>query len=60
MNEIRPIQWDNGVLKLIDQTRLPAEEVIVEVHDYRGAVAAIRDMQVRAPRPSGYPPPTPW
>lgn len=47
MNEIRPILWDNGVLKLIDQTRLPAEQVIVELNDYRGAVAAIRDMQVR-------------
>ena len=47
MYEIRPIQWENGALKLIDQTRLPAEHVIVELNDYRGAVAAIRDMQVR-------------
>ena len=47
MNEIRPIQWDDGTLRLIDQTRLPAEQVIVEIGDYRGAVAAIRDMQVR-------------
>ena len=47
MNEIRPIQWDNGVLKLLDQTRLPVERVTVELRDYRGAVSAIRDMQVR-------------
>lgn len=47
MNEIRPILWDDGTLKLLDQTRLPAEEVVVEINDYRGAVAAIRDMQVR-------------
>lgn len=47
MNEIRPIQWDDGILKLIDQTRLPAQQVIVKLDDYRGAVAAIRDMQVR-------------
>jgi len=47
LNEIRPIQWDNGALKLLDQTRLPAEQVIVELNDYLGAVAAIRDMQVR-------------
>ena len=47
MNEIRPILWDDGVLKLLDQTRLPAEEIIVELTDYREAVAAIRDMQVR-------------
>ena len=47
MNEIRPILWDNGVLKLLDQTRLPAEQIVVELTDYREAVAAIRDMQVR-------------
>lgn len=47
MNEIRPIQWDDGTLKLLDQTRLPAEQVVVELDDYLGAVAAIRDMQVR-------------
>ena len=47
MNEIRPIHWDEGVLKLLDQTRLPTEQVTVELTDYRGAVAAIRDMQVR-------------
>jgi methylthioribose-1-phosphate isomerase len=47
LNEIRPIQWDNGALKLLDQTRLPAEEVVVELNDYRGVIAAIRDMQVR-------------
>ena len=47
LNEIRPILWDNGTLKLLDQTRLPAEQVIVYLNDYRGAVAAIRDMQVR-------------
>jgi len=45
--EIRPIQWDDGVLKLLDQTRLPFEQVIVEIRDYRAATDAIRDMQVR-------------
>ena len=45
--EIRPIQWEDGVLKLLDQTRLPLEQVTVEVSDYRQAVVAIRDMQVR-------------
>jgi len=47
LNEIRPILWDDGTLKLLDQTRLPAAEEVVEINDYRGAVAAIRDMQVR-------------
>lgn len=47
MNEIIPIQWQDGVLRLLDQTRLPAEQVTLEITDYRDAVAAIRDMQVR-------------
>ena len=47
MNEIRPIRWADGRLQLLDQTKLPAEEAIVEVDDYRGAAAAIREMRVR-------------
>lgn len=47
MNEIRPIQWEDGTLKLLDQTRLPLEQVTVEVEDYRGAIDAIREMRVR-------------
>ena len=47
MNEIRPIQWADGRLQLLDQTRLPAEETIIEVDGYRGAAAAIREMRVR-------------
>ncbi len=47
MREIRPIKWVNGVLELLDQTRLPSEEVTVEVHDYREAAAAIRNLTVR-------------
>ena len=47
MEEIRPIHWADGQLELLDQTRLPLEHVIVPVSDYRGAIAAIRDMQVR-------------
>ena len=47
MEEIRPIHWEDGQLKLLDQTRLPLEYDVVAVNDYRGAVAAIRDMQVR-------------
>ena len=47
MSEIRPIRWANGTLKLLDQTRLPSEEVTVEVHGYREAVDAIKEMRVR-------------
>jgi len=47
VNEIRPIEWANGTLRLLDQTRLPSEEVVVEVHGYRDAVDAIKEMRVR-------------
>ena len=47
MTEIRPIQWGDGTLKLLDQTRLPLEQVIIEIGDYRGATDAIREMRVR-------------
>ena len=47
MTEIRPIKWENGVLKLLDQTRLPLEQVTLEIGDYRRAVDAIREMRVR-------------
>ncbi len=47
MNEIRPIQWADGKLNLLDQTRLPAEEVTVQANSYEDAVDAIREMRVR-------------
>ena len=47
MNEIRPIEWANGTLRLLDQTLLPSEEVIVVAHGYLDAVDAIRTMRVR-------------
>ena len=47
MSEIRPIEWANGTLRLLDQTRLPTEEVIVEVRGYLEAVDAIKTMRVR-------------
>ena len=47
MNEIRPIQWSDGKLWLLDQTRLPLEEVTLELDKCQQAIDAIHDMQVR-------------
>jgi methylthioribose-1-phosphate isomerase len=47
LNEIRPIQWAGDALRLLDQTRLPLEQVTLELRDYRQVVEAIRQMQVR-------------
>ena len=45
--EIEPIRWSDGVLILLDQTRLPLEQVTVKIDRYQGAVDAISQMQVR-------------
>ena len=47
LTEIRPVQWIGGNLALLDQTKLPLEQVTVEVRRYQEAVQAIRQMQVR-------------
>ncbi len=47
MGEIRPIQWIDGRLVLLDQTRLPLEQVSLELDYYQQAVDAIREMRVR-------------
>ena len=43
----RPILWSEGAVRLIDQTRLPLEEVWLEFTDYRDVVAAIKEMRIR-------------
>ncbi|WP_027715327.1 S-methyl-5-thioribose-1-phosphate isomerase [Desulfuromonas sp. TF] len=44
---IRPILFENGILKMIDQRRLPTEELWLEYTEYRGVAEAIRSMVVR-------------
>jgi methylthioribose-1-phosphate isomerase len=44
---IKPHHWREGVLSLLDQTRLSDEEVWLERSDYREIVGSIRDMRVR-------------
>jgi methylthioribose-1-phosphate isomerase len=47
VREIRPIEWGEGKLRLLDQTRLPGEQVTLEVSRCQDAAAAIREMRVR-------------
>ena len=47
MTEIRPIQWVADKLELLDQTKLPQEQVYVVVDRYQEAVEAIQNMRVR-------------
>jgi len=44
---IRPIKYSDGILRLIDQRRLPNEEVWLEYTDYHEVAEAIRSMVVR-------------
>ena len=39
--------WQEGHLRLLDQTALPNQEVWVDIHDHRAAIAAISEMRVR-------------
>ena len=46
-SEFSPIIWKGDGVSLIDQTRLPLEEVWVETSDYRQIVMAIQKMLIR-------------
>ena len=44
---LTPVWWSDGAVLLLDQTRLPGEEVWLELTDYREVVEAVRSMRVR-------------
>lgn len=43
----RTIEWRNDKVIMIDQTRLPAEEIYNEYSDFQGVAEAIRGMIIR-------------
>lgn len=44
---MRTVEWDNGVVKMIDQRLLPGVFEVVEFTDYRDVARAIQDMYIR-------------
>jgi len=44
---IPTVTWENDAVSMIDQRRLPGEEVFVRCHDHHEVAAAIRDMAIR-------------
>ncbi|MBN2645722.1 MAG: S-methyl-5-thioribose-1-phosphate isomerase [Desulfuromonadaceae bacterium] len=44
---IKPIVYENGVCRMIDQRLLPSQEVWIDYDDYQGVAEAIRSMVVR-------------
>jgi methylthioribose-1-phosphate isomerase len=47
MDLFRPLYWESGRLKLLDQRRLPSEEIWLDVESPEAAAEAIRSMAVR-------------
>jgi methylthioribose-1-phosphate isomerase len=45
--ETKPVEWVEGKVRLIDQTKLPHREVFLELGRYQEVVAAIKGMKVR-------------
>ena len=44
---VNPIEWGQGFVRLLDQTRLPWEEIFLEIKTPQEAALAIREMRVR-------------
>ncbi|HPP87807.1 MAG TPA: S-methyl-5-thioribose-1-phosphate isomerase, partial [bacterium] len=47
IDRITPVKWENGLVKLIDQTKLPIVYENIYCKDYQAIIAAIKTMQVR-------------
>ena len=47
LTEFTPLEWQGDSLRILDQRKLPAEEVWIETWDYRAVVSAIQGMAVR-------------
>ncbi|MDZ7330442.1 MAG: S-methyl-5-thioribose-1-phosphate isomerase [candidate division KSB1 bacterium] len=45
--EIRTIEWKQNCVRIIDQTRLPLEEVYLDIYDYRELAQAIKQLRIR-------------
>jgi len=45
--QVKAIEWAKGKVRLLDQTKLPTEEVYIEIDNYEQLACAIEDMQIR-------------
>jgi len=44
---VKPIEWLGDRVKILDQTRLPQEEVYLELDDYQDIASAITELKIR-------------
>ena len=47
MSEVKAIEWAQGKLRLLDQTRLPLETAVFEARRYEDVIQAVKEMRVR-------------
>lgn len=47
MDELKAVQWHDGRVRILDQTKLPEELVLLEISDYYGVIDAINSLAVR-------------
>jgi len=45
--KLKAVEWVSGKVRLIDQTKLPQEEIYLELSDYRDIAEAIKTLRVR-------------
>src|SRR4028118_974608 len=50
---VRTIDWADGRIRIIDQTRLPAEEAIISLESVEEVAEAISSLRVRGAPPPG-------
>jgi len=46
-NDIKAIEWLGDKVRILDQTRLPREEIYLELTDYQGMASAIKELKIR-------------
>ena len=54
MSEFKAIKWVSNKVIMIDQTKLPWEEVFLEISDYREVASSIKGMRIRGAPAIGF------
>jgi len=54
MSEFKAIKWVSNKVIMIDQTKLPWEEVFLEISDYREVASSIKEMRIRGAPAIGF------
>jgi methylthioribose-1-phosphate isomerase len=44
---VRAVEWFDGRLRILDQSKLPEEQVFINLDNYRDVVGAIKEMRIR-------------